>query len=116
MESFIRDKVAQYNANGTNIDYQQLVMDTLRVYPDFLIDGRKNGVYSTQEERIRGWVMRLLDRLKLTIRSPTHIAQNAANNVAVYQDAVDFANMILLFDHPTTLILQHMLLISVLFQ
>ena len=37
--------------------------------------------------------MRVLDRLKLTIRAPTHIAQNAANNVAIYQDAVAFANM-----------------------
>jgi hypothetical protein len=93
MEIYITELVAKYNADGRNIDYQHLVFDLLKVYPDFLVNGRKEGVYSTQEERIRGWLTRTFNRLRLSIRSPTHISQNAADYVEVYQDAVSYANI-----------------------
>ena len=98
MELFVEESVAKYNADGVNIDYDCLVSDVLRKWPNFLIESRyKNagGIYSSQEQRVRGWVSSVCDKKCLSIRAPTHIAQHAAENVGVYQDAVEYANMYL---------------------
>ena len=93
METFICESVNNFNTKEVNIDYQCLVLDVLRHRPHFLIyTGTKVGPYATQNKRVRGWVMRVCAKYRLTIGAPTHFAQNAQENVEVYQDAVAYAN------------------------
>ena len=43
-------------------------------------------------ERVRQWVLRLMDREGYSYRRPTHIAQNANQNMSVCADFVDAVN------------------------
>ena len=75
-----------------------LVVEILRAFPDFLVEGRAfawETKYGTQEERIRNYISRLCEKERLSVRRPTHISQNAVDNVEVYQDAIAYANMYL---------------------